>query len=572
MADFQWGKPPAFEGSQERSSLCLSAEEQKNIDELHEWLQSNGARYTKVLWPSNATKSGSRGAVAADDINTDDYILEIPVKCMMSPPHALNDPVYGETLRAEYQFLVGDTLLAVYIMIEKLKGSTSFYYPYLKMIPTPATVLHWTDAEIKLLQDFGMLAKINSKRNHIKRLYVNMIIPLCEKYPALFPIQDFSFDCFEFAWNTIQARAFGKRLKWSALVPFADFLNHSNVQTKYDFDLDGNGLFRLFPSGANRYNKGAEVFNSYGRRPNDNLLLDYGFSMLHNEWDRVEIIFQLAKNDPNYVSKISLLRDNGLPGIKRLRLSRNGIPLDAMKFLRIVTLTEQELESVEMGKVDKECFDLFDNLKFLENELNSIELLKNGLLAWNDQQETSIAYDENELTALTSEDNEEREEALLTIRLNASASSHKSNGIDNGFVEYAHIDFWHAQCAIMYRLTRKYIVREQLRKLNLLQEVLEKIKNSDKRIETDGVDFQVRQEFRQSMHKLIAILSEEKVFGREADAAYQETIQDLEIAKRKHSKAPQVDCGMYHLIFFYEQFLDYYESKYLAGDILAGLC
>jgi hypothetical protein len=33
---------------------------------------------------------------------------------------------------------------------------------------------------------------------------------------------------------TIQARAFGRRLPWTALVPFADTLNHGNYQTKYD--------------------------------------------------------------------------------------------------------------------------------------------------------------------------------------------------------------------------------------------------------------------------------------------------------------------------------------------------
>lgn len=71
------------------------------------------------------------------------------------------------------------------------------------------------------------------------------------------------------------------------MVPFADCLNHANVQTKYDFDVESNGCFRLFPSGSNHYSQGNEVFNSYGRRANDNLLLDYGFAMVDNTWDDV---------------------------------------------------------------------------------------------------------------------------------------------------------------------------------------------------------------------------------------------------------------------------------------------
>ena len=96
---------------------------------------------------------------------------------------------------------------------------------------------------------------------------------------------------FEFAWGTIQARAFGRRLPWTALVPFADLLNHGNVATKYHFEPPpcGEAIFRLFPSGGNAYRAGAEVFNSYGRRPNDNLLLEYGFAMLDNEHDGVDL-------------------------------------------------------------------------------------------------------------------------------------------------------------------------------------------------------------------------------------------------------------------------------------------
>jgi hypothetical protein len=113
------------------------------------------------------------------------------------------------------------------------------------------------------------------------------VLKLCEKHPDVFPVEKFTLENFKFCWYSIYARAFGKRLPWTALVPFADCLNHSNVQTKYDFNVDDNGLFRLFPSGSNHYPKGNEVFNSYGRRPNDNLLLDYGFAMLDNEWDKV---------------------------------------------------------------------------------------------------------------------------------------------------------------------------------------------------------------------------------------------------------------------------------------------
>ncbi len=121
-------------------------------------------------------------------------------------------------------------------------------------------------------------------------MYEKSIVGLSERFPDTFPLAEFTLESFKFAWNSVQARAFGRRLPWTAMVPFADCLNHSNVQTKYDYDVGGNNVFRLFPSGGNSYGAGCEVFNSYGRRPNDNLLLDYGFAMLGNEWDEVSCV------------------------------------------------------------------------------------------------------------------------------------------------------------------------------------------------------------------------------------------------------------------------------------------
>ena len=57
-------------------------------------------------------------------------------------------------------------------------------------------------------------------------------------------------------------------------------------------------MFRLFPSGTNHYPRNAEVLNSYGRRANDNLLLEYGFAMLDNMWDTAEVVCSLSPHEP----------------------------------------------------------------------------------------------------------------------------------------------------------------------------------------------------------------------------------------------------------------------------------
>jgi hypothetical protein len=54
---------------------------------------------------------------------------------------------------------------------------------------------------------------------------------------------------------------------------------------KYDFNVEDNGVFRMFTTRDNRYPAGSEVFNSYGRRDNRHLLMEYAFAIENNEWE-----------------------------------------------------------------------------------------------------------------------------------------------------------------------------------------------------------------------------------------------------------------------------------------------
>lgn len=157
-------------------------------------------------------------------------------------------------------------------------------------------------------------------------MYNRTILALNLRFPELFPLEEFSLSAFTFSWNTIQARAFGRRLPWTALVPFSDCLNHSNVQTKYDFDVGGNQVFRLFPTGNNAYAKGSEVFNSYGRRSNENLLLDYGFAMEGNEWDEVEIQFCANYDEEYFSTRSRILHLLGLASAQVFHVASCRIP------------------------------------------------------------------------------------------------------------------------------------------------------------------------------------------------------------------------------------------------------
>ena len=432
-------------------------------------------------WPaSDGTVGGCRGARALEDIASGENMLEIPIKLMMGPPHAFTDPVLGPIIKANEDLLRGDMLLSLFIMFELAKGEDSFYFPYLEMLPEPGSVSQWTEEQLAELENQDLVLKSKNRLTSLRNNYSRVIVKLCTAHPEALPLESFSYEKFLFAWYSVQARAFGKRLQWTAMVPFADCLNHSNLQTKYDYDVGGNGLFRLFPSGANCYPAGSEVFNSYGRRHNENLLMDYGFAMLDNQWDEVDVQFSLARGEENYAAKRTLLFTLlSFHAFSSFSLRQQAFPFDALAFCRVASLTDEELVVAQQLPVvrlrqqqerqerdpsmppppgssslddDDDGATPFSSTSVisLPNELQAVRLLilrVRGLVL---ERVTSVEEDVARLADLQSS------EAEATAGEGNTGNEH-----------------WRQVCAVTYRLTRKRIVDTTMRQLVAVEQHLE---------------------------------------------------------------------------------------------------
>lgn len=116
------------------------------------WLKENGAKYPKIQWPTDETQSGVRGAIALDDINPMEAMIEIPMHLMMCPPNILRDPDVGQKLQSCMDLLQGDLLLSVYIMHEMRKGNKSFHRPFLRILPELNNISEWSAQELHDLQ------------------------------------------------------------------------------------------------------------------------------------------------------------------------------------------------------------------------------------------------------------------------------------------------------------------------------------------------------------------------------------------------------------------------------------
>lgn len=81
-----------------------------------------------------------------------------------------------------------------------------------------------------------------------------------------------------------------------ALVPWADFLNHSSTAGSFlDFEASSSSVV-LRPSAA--VPQGAQVFASYGEKSNAELLLSYGFLLDSNVHDCYRLSLSVPARDP----------------------------------------------------------------------------------------------------------------------------------------------------------------------------------------------------------------------------------------------------------------------------------
>lgn len=107
---------------------------------------------------------------------------------MMSEFHAKADPVTSHVHRDNAQLLKGDNSLALYIMQETLKGESSFYWPYLRVLPTPHNIRHWSEGNLLELQDEKLVRKTAARSRQLRALYRDTMGVLSRSYPELFPV------------------------------------------------------------------------------------------------------------------------------------------------------------------------------------------------------------------------------------------------------------------------------------------------------------------------------------------------------------------------------------------------
>ena len=172
-----------------------------------------------------------RGILASKNIAQGEAIVRIPSSILLTREAArriLGPSVVPADLN-EY------LAIALLLLHERAKGASSFWGPYIDILPTAEEVGQtwlWSDEDLALLSGSGVLDATASLRAKVHREHASMLETVVR--PNGLDEAAYSLEAFEWAFSMLFSRAINLReTEELALVPYADLLNHSPYSASY---------------------------------------------------------------------------------------------------------------------------------------------------------------------------------------------------------------------------------------------------------------------------------------------------------------------------------------------------
>ncbi|KAK4437482.1 Ribulose-1,5 bisphosphate carboxylase/oxygenase large subunit N-methyltransferase, chloroplastic [Sesamum alatum] len=304
----------------------------ENASDLQDWLSKCGLPPQKM--GIQRVDVGERGLVALKNIRKGEKLLFVPPSLFITADSEWSCREAGEVLK---QYNVPDwPLLATYLISEAGLRNSSRWSNYISALPRqPYSLLYWTRAELdSYLEASEIRQRAIERINDVIGTYNDLRDRIFSKYPDLFPDEVFNMESFKWSFGILFSRlvrlpSMDGRV---ALVPWADMLNHScEVETFLDYDKSSQGV--VFTTDR-AYQPGEQVFISYGKKSNGELLLSYGFVPREgtNPRDSVELSLSLKKSDKCYKEKLEALKKHGLSASQRFPIQITGWPVELMAY------------------------------------------------------------------------------------------------------------------------------------------------------------------------------------------------------------------------------------------------
>lgn len=310
-----------------------------NIEPLLEWAKTNGAAINEFIVFKEVPGRGI-GAFVNGKIDPSKPNISIPIKLTLNPQQA------KEFFQTSFDGAEDiNSITKHFLNYQRFLGEDSFWYQYIKLLPEGRDIgspLYWTAPEKKYLNGTNLGASlaeffssfVEEWFDSVKLIPANLrdadyeenlnfyqsfkegalnedaLFETITKYDSL---KWTSFPCYLWATMIFKSRSFPFLLvdedadpKYSMLLPVVDLLNHDpNSYVSWMLD-ESKQNFLLNNNLSSILNIGDELFNNYGGKGNEELLLGYGFVIEENKNDSVALRIKLPLDVLPQVEKFGI--------------------------------------------------------------------------------------------------------------------------------------------------------------------------------------------------------------------------------------------------------------------------
>eukprot|EP00953_Heterococcus_sp_UTEX-ZZ885_P036236 18683-Heterococcus_DN1.PRE.3 len=354
------------------ASEPIAAEER--WERFAEWLAAVGVDLStyKFKLASSSIDGAGNGLLAVHDIKAEELLMQIPQAAMLCTAvgGGANTPLAKILTTDPMLRATPSVSLAVLLLYERLQGSTSFFSPYIDVLPVAFSVpLCWSIDELAALQGTQVFSRALRGLRACAQQYCYIHALLQQQQPVTgLPVSSFSYELYRWAFATVVTRqnriyyrptaaapavagdsAVEQLQDALALIPVYDMCNHAEGLMTTAFDCDERCLVM---TAMQDFAAGEEITMFYGKRPNRELLLYSGFVVPNSLHDSLplETAAALRADDPLCKIKLNLLQKVGVSASAELCIDSSGAPsAQLLSFVRIAVADKAEVGALLRG-------------------------------------------------------------------------------------------------------------------------------------------------------------------------------------------------------------------------------
>ena len=307
-----------------RHSLVKSTEGGAELQGLLQWLRAKGAEGVDDLeYRASSETGGGLGVFTKKTISPGGSVAKIPQSCVLTAEKALSSAL-GRACVAVNPHCTDEFIFTLWVAAGRL-DTTHPFHAYLSSLPRDCTSpLSWPEALVDSTAHLGgtnLGGAVVSHNAMVRGEYAGLLERIERKKPGLLP-HGCDIDLVAWAHDMYVSRRFPLKLAVAAtatasasatvdaaaaavvvaprefrgtcsklteslgvMLPLFDLLNH---QPGTDIDWSGDAAGVTFSCGQDLPRSlpaGAEVFNNYGNKGNESLMMAHGFCTHDNLYD-----------------------------------------------------------------------------------------------------------------------------------------------------------------------------------------------------------------------------------------------------------------------------------------------